>query len=321
MTDLISNLWNDFAGKVFIITIASSLFGYLTLFGYISKFTGGKGGISFRSTEFSIIDILGLFPTILIALFEMVSVYIKRIVFYYLIPFFLSLFSIIIYASNLLHIALPLELSFLVFLVAISILLISFFISFDYDSKVTKVTFLRSVLKLLTSEIGFISIIISSESLTTSLHMKSFGSTEINAILLIILFPIIAYGLGSRMGEIAFKSNLLNSVSQIIATYPVFGWENERPDQTILPGEKTHITFLPNGKVMEATRNRPTEIFYFNFEKEKLFLISSFSKYSLFFIPEKNRIEGSAILVANEFISSIKFYKTNITGDPVVDSA
>jgi hypothetical protein len=308
MSTILSSLWGDVVGQVFLITIYSTIFGYLTLFGYISWFTGGKGGLAFRSTEFSLHDILGIFPTIISSILEIGFKYSKTIVRFVLMPF-VEAFLLFIYLLVKYGIPfIPSGSQMLLLLASVYLLGFGFLFS-SVDKKQKKASFLSLFLKLLLTIAGFFIFLVSIISPISINSSNYLVIIETFNLILIILMPVLFYYFGSKAGEIAFSSKLLTSVSQIIASYPVFGFETEGVIDNLEGKGKRNIVFLPKKSVMTKVINQPSETYYFEFENGTLFLIATLSKYSLFFRPESEK-DGSAILISNEYLSSIKFYQT-----------
>ncbi|NMC79890.1 MAG: hypothetical protein GYA59_11060, partial [Chloroflexi bacterium] len=67
------DLWSDTAGKIFLITFVSYLAAYLVYGGYVYTFFGRNVGLPFGLADFSIADLISIFPAMVITLVHTVS--------------------------------------------------------------------------------------------------------------------------------------------------------------------------------------------------------------------------------------------------------
>jgi hypothetical protein len=70
--NILHDLWADTAGKIFLLTIASYLFGYLVYGGYLGTFFRRIGNVPFGFTEFSVADLISIFPTAIITILNII---------------------------------------------------------------------------------------------------------------------------------------------------------------------------------------------------------------------------------------------------------
>ena len=87
---IIQDIWSDTAGRIFLITFASYLFGYMVYGGYLFAFFGRKGTLPFGLSDFSIADLISIFPAAIITIIDIIpKVFleiIKSFFFHFVIP-------------------------------------------------------------------------------------------------------------------------------------------------------------------------------------------------------------------------------------------
>ncbi|MCE1254767.1 MAG: hypothetical protein LWX83_14610 [Anaerolineae bacterium] len=93
--DILTAFWNNIAGQILFLTVAASLFSYLTLFGYLSIFMGGIGRMLIRATDFSITDILSLIPSIYVVFIELLLRLFVQFLQFYVIPYIVALVLVV----------------------------------------------------------------------------------------------------------------------------------------------------------------------------------------------------------------------------------
>jgi len=78
---ILQNLWSDTdtAGRIFLITFACYFFGYMVYGGYIYTFFNRKGSLPFGLADFSIADLISIFPTAILTLINFVPRAIRNI--------------------------------------------------------------------------------------------------------------------------------------------------------------------------------------------------------------------------------------------------
>lgn len=93
--EFIHTLWDDVAGKIFLITFVSYLTGYLIYGGYLFSFFGKKASFPFGLFDFSITDLISIFPAGILTLVDLIiklfPKLLKVLIFQLLIPFAVAL--------------------------------------------------------------------------------------------------------------------------------------------------------------------------------------------------------------------------------------
>jgi hypothetical protein len=70
--DIIQTLWSETAGRIFLITLGCYLFGYMIYGGYVLTFFGGRGSLPFGMADFSIADLISIFPATISTIFNII---------------------------------------------------------------------------------------------------------------------------------------------------------------------------------------------------------------------------------------------------------
>jgi hypothetical protein len=96
MMDILQNLWCDTAGRIFLITFTSYLFAYMIYGGYMFTFLGKKGSLPFGLVDFSIADLISIFPSAIITIIDIIPKafiqILKGLFLYLVIPLVIGLF-------------------------------------------------------------------------------------------------------------------------------------------------------------------------------------------------------------------------------------
>jgi hypothetical protein len=314
----ILDLWQDTAGRIFIVTALAYLGSYLIYGGYLAWFTGGFGGISFSLLEFNVFDILTIIPTAFLALINIFrSLFIAifwAILKYIIVP--IALGFIIASPGYWISVHFKVNVAFPSTLTELGFVLWSFGIlpniqtsNRDFSERNTwnKVYFVLRVLGSVIFLLGFF------EALASGIHAYPIPQPvitpsfvgEIYGLTVIILVIFIPVALGLTTAQVAIEENVLNRVTKLVLKQPI----------PIL-GETYELV---TNKAQQEKRDRlwllrstvPIEIqpeVYICCPEKCLYLVASFRSNTIFFTPEGDSLNkrGSTVIIANEYLQAIE---------------
>lgn len=319
--NILQNLWPDTAGRIFLVTFASYLFGYMVYGGYIYTFFGRKGSLPFGLADFSITDLISIFPTAIITLINFFPKAAKEITKGFFIHLFLpaafgiGIMIIIDHArfrlsQLLLDPTLIRNLAFAGFV----LWSIGYLLAIFHPIKNPKVSFVTTVLlRYIGASLFFLPILNLSVPIPVTPAPLSQTQLALNNILnslmeifLIIDTILIAYAFGVGIALTAIKSNQLIKIDRLTLRQPILKTGIKKI--TVPPEIKERIPILD---LWLSQKNLPIDIKPDVYEWSPTpditpYLIATFEKFVLIFIsglvPENN----STIVISRDVIMSIE---------------
>jgi hypothetical protein len=227
----LNSFWLEINGRIFLTTFIAYTISYMIYSGYMSWFAGGYGGILLTQVGFSIIDLLGLIPMAFLLLAEWLKSFlrfaVKIIVIYIAIPFVLL---VIIYSAMQFWGINVFPGNSFVFTLGMFIWVGGVFAGFfTSEFKEHKwlyrlpliACYIGVILAALTTPFSSSSSINQHPSLAPQIQWVLRLILNICAIVLSVIFFVIPFATGMRMGEFAAKQKLLSRIKKIILSQPI----------------------------------------------------------------------------------------------------
>lgn len=308
LLDLISTVWSEPSGQIFLLSVAYYLFSAFTVSGYMAYFAGGFGNIGFG--DYTLLDFLFFLPTLAVTGLTIIADNILRvlayILFFVITPNFVGLLIAfwIFNQTDWLGDLSPLLISLLFY-----ISLVSWFIGVTLllsDSTKRWISFLTQLLSILLFSIT--SVVLVSRGLKplapnidpTIISVIAFiGNlfflfTSIGGLLLILLL------IGTTIARQAVKEKYLSKIIRVQLAKPVQGlerWRVEAPNT----GENNWFSLLkPSQPDQSNHRYEP---------KGDVLLVATLKRVTAFYVhdaEETNGKNGNLILVSNADIQSLE---------------
>lgn len=320
---LLASLWSDIVGRIFLVTIISYFIGFSVFGGYISRFSGGFGGLSLSKMGFQITDIVTLLPTMVFSILDIarksllsILLYTIRAVLYISTAFALG------FGLGLLITTLGIQNLPLVIIQAgpllytYSLLLSSIAVNFSKGRfwSLLILWFLQIIgMTIITTAIGkgvqpaAARIPIVDDFLISILYPISYNLMTPLLVMALSLVPVI---LGSTMASLSVKDNLLSKVAKIALRQPIQSMANYEIAPHLSRQIKTSwfknwilrsnlpITIEPDVYEYDFTNYLP------------VYLIFSFNDITgLYITTQKGSLTGGKLVVlSRDIIYSLEFY-------------
>lgn len=312
---IIQDLWNDTAGKIFIITIASYLFGYMVYGGYLYTFFDRRGNLPFSMADFSIADLITIFPTAIITFINFIPKaiieIIKGFLIHFLLPFgiatlvrFLLNFYIAPYIKD------PVLVSYLT-QAGIIIWSVGYLCAIFQPLKIPRVVFI--IIEIIGAIIFFSTIPNPGEAIFSAPPTSSFPQ-RILSYLLSFIFSLeliaLPYVFGIGIAETTIKSELLIKIDRITLSQPLFP---DRIKKVVLTTEAQSKSILRELWFMQKELpviSNPDIYEWGPVPGNDLYLIATFEKYALLFVPSQNSKGSRTIMINRDIILSMELSKT-----------
>lgn len=314
----ISDLWQEPAGQIFITTTAAYLISYLTFSGYIARFSGGYGSISFSLVEFNVTDILTLVPTAFLTLLavaikglrEITASIFKNII----LPIFIVFTIMFLINSFILLPQIPAQHVPLLMYSGVILWYIGVFGDlFSVDAKAFWFIIFFALKIVGTIPICLVFFQLLNHGIPTSLDpyvvppfVPPLNSILSNIFAILFVFSVFLapHVFGHEMAQIAVKRNILSKVQKIILKQPI-------PDLGQVEYSK-----VPNNEVKDKRKGLWISKAAFPIEiipdiyiccPSNLYVVASFRSNSAFYLPNSTFDKpGTLIVVANSTIYSIE---------------
>jgi hypothetical protein len=316
--NIFQNLLSDSAGRIFLITFASYLFGYLIYGGYLFTFFGRKGSLPFGLSDFSVADLISIFPAAIITSIDFIRKAFIEIVKGAFFQFFLPgafglmvwyfLASIGFRLSNFLPT--PTLTGYLA-LTGFIIWFLGFMVSSLHPFKKSIRTIaIVIILEYLGLTFLFATIPTPGESFpifpVPTDQTQQVLSDVLNTILIleIIVSP---YIFGNAIANTAIKSNLLVKIDRLTLRQPILKEGLRKIAALSEAGMK-----IPIRELWMAQKNLPIDIkpdvYEWSSEPNKvLFLIATFEKFVLIYVPGLKNEDHRTIIINRDIILSMEF--------------
>ncbi len=309
--DILRDIWSDTAGKVFLITFFSYLFGYMAYGGYISAFFNQRGSVPFGFVDFSIADLISILPitiiTIISLLPKIITSTLKALSIHLLLPSMVGF--IIRFAFNDPINLLLLKNPSLTIVSPLGFVLWLFgSILFFWKSKFVH-SLLSIVFELVGSILVFCSIPIPGKEFPNFIEpFAQIRQTTIDILTLFIILEIIilTYILGNTIAKNAIRKNWMTHIERIVFNRPV-SKDCIRNEHFIdlspsHPASQKHWFFQKKLAV-----SAEPEIYEWPPSPERNFyLIATFQKFLLIYCLDKNSGKNQTITLNRENILSIE---------------
>jgi len=311
--ELLSGLWQDNTGKIFLITFTAYAASYMMYSGYIAWFSGGYGGLSLSQMGFTVVDFLGLIPNAFLLIFELIWEIVKyftiRILLYVIIPTGLG-FLITELSKSMLLVTGPVNFFFAplgLLLWVIGIITGLWFIERGIKSNLTSWKVWLSIIAAIAGMM-LISFAVQfgqkplNNTPTTNISDILLGlisfAFEISAISFLFSIFVSPFIIGLKMGEYAVKNKLLSQVIKITVNKPL----------EINGKLKIHTPKIPGFKRENPSPELKPELFSYTWnESNPVYLLASFAKTTALYFPSSdNYIPGTLTVIANDCICSIE---------------
>jgi hypothetical protein len=308
--NILQNLWSEVAGKIFLITFASYLFSYLVYGGYIFAFFRERS-LPFGLADFSIADLISIFPTAIITLINIIPKAFwditKGIFNHLFIPLIVSL-SIRL-ALNVLSIPIPIGQILAGYLVQAGMIIWAFGYLFPIIKKPKRLRFFIFV-EIIGAVLLIISIPGPGGTLLT-VPQPFYLLQQILSILLVILSALVIlalpYYFGFEIAKTAIKLNLLTKIDRLTLSRPILkkGLRKINPTSEAIKNNSFRELWF-------TQKNLPIDVEPDVYEwcptpDEEFYLIATFEKFVLIFVPGINSEVGLTLIVNRDVILSMEF--------------
>lgn len=309
--NILQNLWSDTAGRIFIISFASYLFGYMVYGGYLFAFFGKKVSLPFGLVDFSIADLISVFPAAIITIIEIIIKTfwgcLKGLIVHIVIPIFIgvAIRSVTGLRFNQFSID-PTWVGLLAF-VGIVLWLSSFLISISKSNKIPRVVYILG--EIIGSILFFAAVPNIGEPDPIFPMLNAQTQSGLSIILIIILtLEIIAvpYFFGVGIAITAIKSNLLIKIDRLTLRQPILK-DGMRRIAILSETRSKH----PLQELWLAQRNLPIDIEpdvyeWLSAPDKNTFLIATFEKFVILYMPGLKTEDSHTIIVKRDVILSME---------------
>lgn len=312
--DFLQNLWVDPTGKIFLITVGCTLFSYMIYGGYIHTFFGRRGSVPFGLADFSITDLISIFPAAIITIFSLILKAIKSTLKNFLIHFLAPIIvgtGIRSYISGS-----PLS-PFLFDKILIEYLVQAGYVIWIFGYSLATFQSSKTPKRVFTS-VEFLGIILLSVTLPSVGQSPTFTSIPLiqTSFVLDILFNILIpftsiagfFVFGIEVAQKAIKSNLLIRIDRLTLRQPILKEGMKKVTTSTETGNKPSFR-----EIWLVQKNLPVDMEPDAYEwsatpDKNLYLIATFEKFVLLFapIPGPEPEDGTTIMLNRDMILSME---------------
>jgi len=329
---LVSDLWSEPAGRIFLLTVSSYFIGYSIYGGYLSGFAGGFGNLPFRLSESSISDLLTLFPAAIVTVLHTIVNGWRAASRYLLLrwigPILASLMVVMIYGClfgpliiRATLVPWVFQLSFISWVVGV---LLPSFISLK--STWSRRSFVAIWLLFQIAGIALLSISSASVSFipatsTSVLRLDPGVAVVLDLvmtlmILVILLLAPVAFGV--EMAKVAMKEELLSKVSRLVLKQPVVGLGSITPGH-LRPPEVVGNWLQRWFAKPSSSASSESTVYICDLDRP-VYFIAGLQSLVAFFVPdaaESSDVSGRIVLFARDVIYSMELQNRKRDKSPV----
>lgn len=309
--NIIQNLWSDTTGRIFLITFASYLFGYLVYGGYLFAFFGRNASLPFGLADFSIADLISVFPAAIITIIDIIIKafwgFLKGLFFHIIIPIAIGVAIRSLTGLRFNQLSIDATWVGLLAFVGIVIWLSSFLISISKSTNIPLVVFI--FIEIIGSIIFFAAVPNTGEPDPIFPTLTAQTQSGLSIILIIILtLEIIAvpYLFGVSVALTAIKLDLLTKIDRLTFSQPIL--QDGISKITI----KSEIRGKQALKELWLTqRNLPIDVEPDVYEwlspsDKSTYLIATFEKFIVLYVVGLKTEDSHTIVVKRDIILSLE---------------
>jgi hypothetical protein len=304
--DFLQTLWADAAGKIFLITVGSTLFGYMVHGGYMFTFFGRRENLPFGLSDFSIIDLISIFPTAIVTFFNIIPKaffeFLKIFIIHFVIPVTIG---IIIRSSGF-------QLDQFLFGTTWLVQILNgagFFIwASCYFFAIIQSRNLLKVFIVIVEFLGAILYFVTLSTMggpSTTINISPAQTQILYAIFATTIFP---YVFGVLIARKAIKSNLLVRIERLTLRQPILKEGMKKVTTSTETGNKPSFRELWLAQKSLPVDMEPDAYEWSATPDKNLYLIATFEKFVLLFtpIPGPEPEDGTTIMLNRDMILSME---------------
>lgn len=311
----LQDVWSDTAGRIFLITFACYLFGYMVYGGYLYAFFSRKGSLPFGLADFSIADLISIFPAAIFTIIDIVPKafldFLKGVFLHFGIPLVIGIG--IRTATGLRLNLLGLDANWIgpLGIVGLILWLTSYLLSSLRPRKIR--WFVYALFEILGAILFFASIPNQGEPLPVipvpSTQMQQ-GLNDFLGIILILEAIAVPYAFGVGIARTAIKSELLIKINRLTLRQPIFA-DGLKKISFAHENRSKH----PLHELWLAQKSLPIdiepEVYEWSPTPEKnTYLIATFEKFVIIYEAKPEAQQNRTIMVNRDMILSIEFANT-----------
>lgn len=313
--ELLSGLWQDNTGKIFLITFTAYAASYMIYSGYIAWFSGGYGGLPLSQMGFTVIDFLGLIPNAFLLIFELLFRGFKFFLFFFAIYFLLPII-VSYFAALAIQIIFKQPLPDVVLLLGMVLWIAGIFLCNWESNFISRHKKWLYVVFYILLNIGATLIMLHAQ-LGSTLNPTTNSSNpaidiillllyELPAILLIVIAFVSPFLFGLLMGEQSLKIKLLSRVTRIIFNEPI--QIKGKMKLSSLEIKRNLISAKSKLHQDSSSISIKPELFTYSWDDENpVYLLASFSKNTALYFPsDDNYKPGSLTVITNDCVRLIE---------------
>jgi hypothetical protein len=314
----LQDIWSDNAGRIFLITFASYLFGYLVYGGYLFAFFGRNASLPFGLADFSIADLISVFPAAIITIIDIIIKafwrFLKGLFFHVIIPIVIGVAIRSVTGLRFNQLSIDATWVGLLAFVGIVIWLSSFSISISKSTNVPLVIFI--LLEIIGSIIFFAAVPNAGEPDPIFPTLTAQTQSGLSIILIIILtLEIIAvpYLFGVNVAKTAIKLNLLTKIDRLTLSQPIL--KDGMSKITIQSEIRNKQAFK---ELWLTQRNLPIDIEPNVYEwlspsDKGTYLIATFEKFVILYMMGLKTEDSHTIVVKRDVILSLEIVHQTVS--------
>jgi hypothetical protein len=315
---VVLNLWAETNGKIFLITFGGYLFSYLIYGGFIYNFLGKRGSIPLGFADFSITDLISIFPTAIFSLMIFISkairVIFKIFVIHLVIPMIIVYFMRLVVGALWKAYSIAPNMGGYLVLIGIFLWFLGFYLYFLQPLKIPRKVFY--IIEIIGIIMFWFSVPNSGQPLPEIPQLPFLNNQGLNNFLYNIigleLIPL-PFLLGYGIGSTAINSNLLIKIDRLVFSQPILQLSMKRveapPDFVKKTPLRTILLFRNNIPI-----NSEPEVYEWAQNPDyNLFLIATFEKFVLIFLREINGKSMQTLTINRDVILSIELAKETET--------
>lgn len=310
--NFLQSMWSDSAGRIFLITFTSYLFGYMVYGGYLFAFFGRKGSLPIGLADFSIADLISIFPEAIITIIDIIPKVFLEILKSFFINFAIPLIiGVVIRSSTGFRLGLlSLDVTWIGSLAIFGIILWLTSYLFSVLRAFNFGWFVFVLIEVLGAILFFSSIPNPGESIPVFPVPTTQTQQGINNLLWIILIleaVAVPYTFGVGIARTAIKSHLLIKINRLTLRQPIIS--NGMRKIAVPPETKSKNSLQ---ELWLAQKNLPINIEPDAFEwlptqERDVYLIATFEKFVVFYEHVLDGQETHTIMLNRDLILSIEF--------------
>ncbi len=316
LINLLSSLWENPTGQIFVLTAAAYFISYLIYAGYLSWFIPGAGSITISLADFNLIDVLTLLPVVVVTFFEIILENMKEFWIRTGIAMVVAILVSLLAVFSKSWLEYNIQGGTPVFLLGTWAWLLGMALGFFiFEPEKRKIRWGLGVIVFALVFFGtiFLMSVPITDLDTLATEANAFNEElslvvwDILAILLIFFFPLFLFFVGQKSAEYSAQSGLLSRVSRVVLKQPVSGLG-------ISVKQELNTSTIPVRR--KGTRlNRPSrppekeyEVYVCTPQGSLCFLSALKNNTAFHVLPDESGNEkGKTILVSNDLIYQIEF--------------